>query len=483
VSETVAKQFQKLDLLLTYFGGKSMVEWNRMRVRSMDNTQSHVIPDIGIGRVVDITSGTVRWEGPLGISASDSAGSFTKTWDIPHGRPPYFTGGPFFSYTLFHPSYLSGPSTVRSRIRTGPSGPPGYVPPGHQYYTEQTCNFWIADIPGTVEGMAISSPDDHYRDTNPDDLQSVGNRAYSKLRPKVDVLNIFEDVHDFGDTLPMIKTSAEGFHSTWKALGGGHSSSLAFFKENYKMFPKFVANHYLNHVFGWVQFVSAVNKVCDLAINFDDYSSKAEKNNDRWMDRTFREPKEFTLDVYSDYWNSTNGCDPSMNDSTYVVPWSARHTLTREKTQEVWYKGKFKYYREEFDTKLKSGYPTVRAIRQMTTLLGLEINPTNLYKVMPWTWFADWFGTVGDGITRFQDMADNSVVSKYFYLMRHTIDVFRQTHAWQDYGGGSHSHSWVKGVETKLRVGSEDPFNFSLSLPNFSKGQLAILAALGITRV
>lgn len=458
-------------------------EVEKMRVRVNDRRANRLVSSTGYSEVKDLTDGSTRWSGDTGDPTSWSDGVYEKVWDQTHGRPPYEDGGPFFLYRTFIPSSLSGTSVVRGIVRTGPSGPPAYVPPGHQYYTRHSGRFWVSDVLGSVPGMNISSPNDHYQYTNPDDLQSVGNRAWSKLRPKVEIGTLFQDIYELKDVPGMLHTTAKGFHDIWKSLGGGSSGSLRFLKENYKMFPKKVGDHYLNVQFGWKPFIQSINNVCDVVVNFHDHVSRLEKQNDRWMQRKFSEPVNSVSDVYSDYWDSTNGCNPSMNNNTFVQPWTGHHVTTREKITKVWYSGSFKFYRPEFDKGLESGYPTIRGAQQMLTLLGAEINPVNLYKVMPWTWLVDWFANVGDGVQRFQDMATGQVAARYFYLMREDSDVFRYTTSWTDYWGDTHSHSWVKGVQTKLRVGSQDPFNFALVPGGLSRGQLQILAALGLSRL
>jgi len=455
-----------------------------LRYREFSKKDNSIV-SLGKNEIWNRSTGTKVYDGPAGPTGSLSPGETQKTWDETHGKPPYYTGGPFFSLRTLEGTKPSGVCRVSTGIRNGPLG--GFIGPFDQYEIIYIGNFISDPISyGTqsIPGMSITHPDQHDANVNPDDLSSVGNRAWSKLRPKVEIGTVFQDVYELKDVPGMLHTTSKGFHDIWKSIGGGSSGSLKFFKENYRMFPKKTGDHYLNVQFGWKPFVQSINNVLDVVVNFSDHVAKLEKQNDRWMQRTFHEPSVSSSDVvYSVAGLNNNGCTPAMTNYSYVADYSGTQTLFRDKLVEIWYSGSFKFYREEFDTGLQSGYPTVRSIRQMTTLLGAEINPVNLYKVMPWSWLVDWFANVGDGIQRFQDMATGSVAARYMYLCRHSVDSLRYNTKWSDRVGTPFEFNFTKLAETKLRVGSQDPFNFALVPGGLSPGQLRILAALGLSRL
>jgi hypothetical protein len=248
--------------------------------------------------------------------------------------------------------------------------------------------------------------------------------------------------------------------------------------------PKSISDEFLNVQFGWKPFVKDVNAICDVAVNFDEYTARAEKYNDVWQPVSYHEEVVETSDlVMLDgpglVWPRVS---PVLGDD-YVVPWTSEFRIYRERCTRVWYKGSFKYYRPEFDKGLVGGYAAVRSARQALSLLGGNITPTVLYKVTPWTFLLDWFVNVGDNVQRFEDNVTGQVAARYFYLMRETYDRFRYVSSFTDRQGKVQSVEAVREVRVKRRAESTNPFEFSLLPANLSGMQLSILAALGISRM
>jgi hypothetical protein len=269
----------------------------------------------------------------------------------------------------------------------------------------------------------------------------------------------------------MLKTSSKGFHDLW-TQGVGHTSGGA-------MSPKKAADQFLNFQFGWKPFIQDVQSALRTLDNFEAYERRVSEFNGRWMKRSFSEDLVQSEEVLVQHQNNTNACSPSLSPSEFLVLGSCFQTVTRQKYERVWYKGVFKYYRPEFDYRVKQ-HAAARRLRQYLTALGLRVSPTTVYKVMPWTWLVDWGVNVSDYVQRVEDMASDAMVSKSFYLMREYRVRLEYRKVFQTYDGTLHDLKWYREVTTKRRGSANSPFHFSTAT-SLTTSQLAILAALGLT--
>jgi hypothetical protein len=103
----------------------------------------------------------------------------------------------------------------------------------------------------------------------------------------------------------------------------------------------------------------------------------------------------------------------------------------------------------------------------------------------PWSWAIDWFSNAGDVVSNLSDWATDGLVMKYGYIMEHS------RHERTYYLDGPSQYNFLDRQipatvttwsETKLRRAAS-PFGFGVSWEGMTPRQLAITAALGITRV
>lgn len=413
--------------------------------------------------------------------------------DENHGRPPYRQGGPLFLYKLLQPKYKVGDVHVFSRRKTASFGSVVIIPgDGSDWRLHYTGGFTLGlssysayQSLGGAENITANMETSPV--VNPDGLSSLGNVAYNKLRPKVEVASLGQTLAELGDLPKTLRTTGKGFHELWQAVGGsnpawrGHAIRQNA-KDKWRQAPKGAADQFLNAAFGWSPFVNDVVQTCDTVLFAADHIASRIRNNDRWLKRRFVEEEVNTETlVYSSYGNTSNMCDPVLGPD-YVTPGSGSIEIRRQSMTQVWYEGSFKYYRPEFDAGLKSGYPALQKIRQMITLLGLNISPTLLYRVTPYTWLADWLVGVGGNIQLLEDLGTGQVASRYMYLMRHAYDRFEYKVKFSTYDGQTITLVWYKQAEVKRRVGAQSPFGFSMPVNGLSTFQHTILAALGISK-
>jgi hypothetical protein len=113
---------------------------------------------------------------------------------------------------------------------------------------------------------------------------------------------------------------------------------------------------------------------------------------------------------------------------------------------------------------------------------GLRVSPSNIYKAIPWTWCIDWMTHFGDNITAIDDMLLDQIAYKYLYLMHHHLETTTLKQYLPLKTGGNITLEWTRVNECKQRAVGLSPYGFDLSWSNLTPRQLAILAAIGLTR-
>lgn len=396
--------------------------------------------------------------------------------DESHPGPPYMEGSDMLGISYESPWEKQGNVSIKSIPITSPVA--GYYFNNTDRRGEEVYSGgFYPQVPPGFDNLGpsesvIYDPLTAVDFINPDDLSDLGNRGYGKLRPKIEDASIFQTLYEWKDIPRMLRTTSHGFHDIWKAMGGRRGETLS---------PKGLGDQFLNQQFGWRPLINDIRKTFEVVTNFRTHVERKRKTNGEWIRRrAYEDPIQSAELLY--YNNGTsNFCRPSLGYDK-ILPNGGKQFVFRQRFSRVWYAGAFRSYYPEFDADYEAQYPTVAKVQQMVDLLGLNVNPSNLYAVMPWTWLIDWFADVSDGVQRFQDWATDAVVSKYFYLMRTTYDRFKFLSEFVDVNGTNHSFEWYRSVTVKRRKVGGSPFSFSAQPGGLNPTQLAILGALGVTR-
>jgi len=422
-------------------------------------------------------------------------------FDENHGSPPYKVGGPLFIRRFLPESGSVGGSGyfLGSRIlsgRTGLSSIDAANGDWHNVYSgglNATTFAGFTELPSGSE--RITKPEDVGSYANPDDMQDLGSRAYNKLRPKVEKLNLAQSIIEARDIPKMLKTTAKGFAYQWHSLLqqrdlggriGRYGDRMKAAKDYARRYPGELSNQFLNSAFGWGPFLRDLSAIYDTVTYFEKYRDRAVENNGKTVKRFWTEDDiQSSNQVYgtSQTGGTTLGLTPILGGSDWRLSSSkSTYGIWHQIGSQTWYEGRFRAYYPEFDSGLEDGYPQVRALRQGLRLFGANIDPITVWKVTPWSWLADWAVNVGDNVQRFQDIMDNSVASEYFYLMRHTVHQYQYRSVNALVNGQSATAISNRSVEVSRRTVAASPFSFSLLPGGLSGMQLMILAALGLSR-
>jgi len=246
-----------------------------------------------------------------------------------------------------------------------------------------------------------------------------------------------------------------------------------------------LGEEYLNTEFGWKPLVSDVQDITFALTHAQAVLEQFERGSGRTTRRRYTFPVEETRSMNwlngSAYAIMPNGLDISAFRSYLTGGESYKETHVY---RQAWFSGAFTYH-------LPSGYHSRNALasaaRKAQTLLGLNLTPEVLWNAAPWSWAIDWFSNAGDVISNLSDWAEDGLVLKYGYIMEHSsvTDTYFIT---DDRNTLPFNRVKVAGitpifssVETKRRE-QATPFGFGLSWSGLSPRQLAIAAALGLTR-
>lgn len=424
---------------------------------------------------------------PVKVSVPVQAGSIQKTWDNVNPGPPYRTGGPFASFLVELPS-----SEVRDAGVNRTAANFGADP--NNWY-EYTGGFTNPDF--SSDSVSLS----RYKDISPfvNDIGLVPNmdafcaEVYAKLAPQISKADLGVDLAESRDLPSMLKTSARGLSTGWKAAGG--SMNL----RQVKMAPKGAANHFLNHQFGWRPFVGSLSKCLDTYANSKKYLDDIKRINGTWVKRVRTidndESSQVVLRNFTPWGvepvgvpgflpSGLNLADCFMKNKTILGnSCKGYHILEEVIKTKVWAAGSFKFYRPIFDINDWQGADdsALAKLRQQLALYGAEISPAVVYHATRWTWLIDWFTSLGKIVDNISNMLMNQMVARYMYLMHHHVREYKFTNV-HHFHAGDRTSTWSRISDVKRRNEGPSPFSFCFGWDQLTPSQLAILGALGISR-
>lgn len=250
-------------------------------------------------------------------------------------------------------------------------------------------------------------------------------------------------------------------------------------------FLKGLGNEYLNQVYGWQPLKDEVLSVAGAARKHRDIMKTYDHGAGRDTHRSYRFPLIRDSQSASLGAHIPLGCDPH-----FVNQGSQGVTITKESVTERWFEGCFSH---ALPSSIDSWQRHIEAGREADHLFGLKLTPSLLWEATPWSWAVDWFSNAGDVINNVTNFGAAGQVMRYGYMMEETsvkvtIDLSDATYyvnsklnngqTTQKAGNCSCGYE----VVTKRRSPA-NPFGFGVSWDGLSPTQIAITAALGITRL
>jgi hypothetical protein len=386
-----------------------------------------------------------------------------RCFDATHHGPPYTETGPFTLVKAVYPfDLIQGKGTYigtdyRPDFNMYSDYYGGFVPNGFGSFTIPSSHMVGAGLEGNPYGPDWGS------------AEPYSTAARNRFKPKIAKAGLGQAIAEIRDLLPMLKSSAKGFAQVWKAAGG-HPELFA---------PKNVADHFINHEFGWLPFINDIRQVSDVYQNTRKYVNALRRANGKWVKRGGTVLTDGGVSAVERY-DGVGLVLPSLPPSYYSADaiatgnYVTSHAFTQS-FDKVWYEGRFRQYIQSLGEEDSNYHKIINRVH----LYGARISPSLIWKVTPWTWAVDWFSNAGDIISNAEDESFG-LASLYSCTMRHRVHrvVNESVIHLKD---GDVACSWSQEIDSKTRHGG-GPFGFALEGSDLTPTQTAILLALGISR-
>lgn len=230
---------------------------------------------------------------------------------------------------------------------------------------------------------------------------------------------------------------------------------------------------YLNIEFGWLPLIRDVKDFAYAVKNSRFILDQYIRDSGRRVRRRFSRPP--IIDTA-----------PTQYSGGFVAPttvnWSGQGTLDESRETWYWFSGAFVYHIPADDT-------FIGEFRRMESLanhlLGTRLTPAVLWELAPWSWASDWFLNIGELLNNISVLGTDGLVLHHGYAMRQQT-VTSKYRLWTTPSGQI-------GKGTSVLVGDDiitqykrrvraNPYGFNVDFEGLSGRQLAILAALGLSR-
>lgn len=376
-----------------------------------------------------------------------SAGSERRSLVISHGNPyPYRSLTNFYQVTCFHrPTAKTGQVSVGGpMVGTKQQRYDGLVAT-HPSFTGVLPNF--IDGSTNYQLLALS-------------YGSVGWNLTKPSRPIANINVMYGELREL-PSVPLAKMAALAQRVRGRPL---HSQINELRRE--------VGSEYLNLAFGWSPLIDDLRKLAQFQQKFAQRMASLRQY--AGGNRTLR--REITLvdttsttvtQTYSGYSGSYCTAAGTMGN---IKGTAARGVTT---SRRIWYSAGYRLLVPDLDT------PAV-ALRWRRALLGGTPTIEQVWALTPWSWLAGWFSSVNHALANMADPLREYFAARYAFVM-----IKDTTTNWFEgsFSNGENSFSVRSEYGSVHQFRSwASPFGWGLTWDGLSPQQVAIAAALGISR-
>ncbi len=290
---------------------------------------------------------------------------------------------------------------------------------------------------------------------SPNDIVSAwGAKAYNRMRPDAPSMQGLVAIYELKDLPGMLH---ERFLD--KGIAG-------------------IGNYYLALKFGWEALLSDVRNFVLTHMSAQKRLKQLLRDEGKPVRRKIKLSSQKDIIFENLIGHPVAGTQPILPTGYYgqTDTKSTRYVYT-----DLWAAAQFRYW-------LPGGPRDVNWTRRMlASIYGLNPTPAAVYKAIPWTWLVDWFTSLGDVISNLTDTLADRCAADYYYLMERS-GVYSQlevTNTFYDYYTGKPKQVNGTGIcDTygEFRV-KGDPYGLNTAPGSLSPVQLAILGALGLSRI
>lgn len=248
-------------------------------------------------------------------------------------------------------------------------------------------------------------------------------------------------------------------------------------------------SEYLNYQFGWAPLQSEINDVVNVSRNHRNLLYQYKRDEGRNVHRRF----DFSPEISS--WDEELEPSSQLTGVVNGTSWlwftsnrEASRVIRVKTTRRKWFEGCFTY---GGPSGIDSFRNAERFGREADALYGTHLTPSVLWELTPWSWAVDWFSNAGDLIKNLTAFSNAGLVMRYGYMMEEFTSIRYTSFGNFPFGVETKPFSYspvsegsnVTGVITRTRARKRaNPFGFGIGWEGLSPTQLAITAAIGITR-
>lgn len=240
---------------------------------------------------------------------------------------------------------------------------------------------------------------------------------------------------------------------------------------------KAAGSEYLNAVFGWLPLVSDMKDTAQSVMDGNMILENYHNASGSFVHREFAFPDiESTEEsvVGKATANYGNVSVAAMNNGVQDV------TRSRKKRTRRWFSGAFTY---QANSASNSFARCLGIGSDAEKLFGTALTPDLIWELTPWSWAIDWFSNAQNVISNVRAFELAGLVMRYGYIMEETSIVDTYTMPPNTITNSIVHLPPCTMTYTVKRRREANPFGFGVGWEGLSPTQLAITAALGITRL
>ena len=307
------------------------------------------------------------------------------------------------------------------------------------------------------------------------DLATFAQRAYSRVAPTAKVFDAGQFLGELREGLP-------------KLIPSILTSGSKFYRS--------IGSDYLNVEFGWKPFLNDLQNLGKaLAGATTLLTGGGQRVSRRYGIPTWRGTDEYRFQTnlstrmgYPGFRETTFGL-PTGPETFAVAPAGGSAYVLRSYERTQWFEG-------EFTNFFKLGFDSSNYFDKLNELMSVDITPSVLWELAPWSWLVDWHLRIGDTIKANELAANDKLIMHYGYAMEHTLmrdlvsvdlsgvqrsnpGTWTYTY-WPDLPD---SMNWLATTEYKRRIRA-NPYGFRTGGTSaLTEGQMNILGALGLSKL
>jgi hypothetical protein len=260
---------------------------------------------------------------------------------------------------------------------------------------------------------------------------------------------------------------------------------------------KAVGDEYLNWVFGFVPDLGDLKTLIQVLSSSTKRITQYYSDSNKFVRRKFYYPPVQTYDAGTIPLDGATGIIPGFVDSGAYSNWPSNQLkgslitsrpsaglsllVERSAITNTWFHGQFLYSLAVGRDLLSRMARWGQVIDKLT---GTRLTLESFYNAVPYSWMLDWVTDIGDIIANATRSEFNNEILRYGYLMDHvrvqkTYTIVGPFTFANGYKVSDLSITYVTEKKERVRA---TPFGFGIDPGTFSASQLAILAALGISK-